>query len=59
MTPVDAVKLLAEVGAYGVNFHDNDLVPIDATAAERDSIVAEFRAACESSGSHARRLSSL
>ena len=26
-----AVKLLAEVGAYGVNFHDNDLVPIDAT----------------------------
>ncbi len=50
LTPIDAVKLLAEVGAYGVNFHDNDLVPIDATAAERDSIVAEFRAACESSG---------
>lgn len=50
LTPVDAVELLAEVGAYGVNFHDNDLVPIDATAAERDAIVAEFRAACESSG---------
>ena len=50
LTPVDAVRLLAEVGAYGVNFHDNDLVPIDATAAERDAIVAEFRAACESSG---------
>lgn len=50
LKPVDAVKLLAEVGAYGVNFHDNDLVPIDATVAERDAIVAEFRAACESSG---------
>lgn len=50
LTPVDAVKLLAEVGAYGVNFHDNDLVPIDATAAERDAIVAEFRAACDASG---------
>lgn len=50
LKPVDAVNLLAEVGAYGVNFHDNDLVPIDATAAERDSIVSEFRAACESSG---------
>ncbi len=50
LTPVDTVKLLSEVGAYGVNFHDNDLVPIDATAAERDAIVAEFRAACESSG---------
>lgn len=47
LKPVDAVKLLAEVGAYGVNFHDNDLVPIDATAADRDRIVSEFRVACE------------
>src|SRR4028118_1024845 len=45
LAPVDAVHLLAEAGAYGVNFHDNDLVPIDATAHERDRIVAEFRAA--------------
>ena len=47
LKPVDAVKLLAEVGAYGVNFHDNDLVPIDATAADRERIVSEFRVACE------------
>ena len=32
------VRLLGEVGAYGVNFHDNDLVPIDAPPAERDRI---------------------
>ena len=32
LTPVEIVHLLAEVGAYGVNLHDNDLVPIDATA---------------------------
>jgi xylose isomerase len=50
LTPVEAVKLLAEVGAYGVNFHDNDLVPIDATAPERDRIVKEFREACDSNG---------
>ena len=50
LTPVDAVKLLAEVGAYGVNFHDNDLVPIDASAAERDRIVKEFRDACGENG---------
>jgi xylose isomerase len=50
LKPVDAVRLLAGVGAYGVNFHDNDLVPIDATARERDQIVAEFRAACEEHG---------
>ena len=42
--------LLAEVGAWGVNLHDNDLVPIDATPAERDRIVKEFREACQHSG---------
>ena len=46
----DVVRLVAEAGAYGVNFHDNDLVPIDATAAERDRIVREFRQALEASG---------
>ncbi len=50
LTPAQLVKLLAEVGAYGVNFHDNDLVPIDATAQERDRIVREFRAACDETG---------
>jgi xylose isomerase len=47
LTPVDAVQLLAECGAMGVNLHDNDLVPIDAKASERDRIVREFKAACE------------
>lgn len=50
LPPVDAVKLLAEVGAWGVNLHDNDLVPIDAMPSERDRIVKEFREACQSSG---------
>src|SRR5580765_4354534 len=48
LPPVEAVKLVAEVGAWGVNLHDNDLVPIDATPAERDRIVTEFKAACDS-----------
>ena len=43
-SPVEIVQLLAEVGAYGVNLHDNDLVPIDATPAERDQIVKRFQA---------------
>jgi xylose isomerase len=50
LPPVDAVHMLAECGAYGVNFHDNDLVPIDATAQERDKIVSDFRHACEATG---------
>jgi hypothetical protein len=44
---LEAVQMLGEVGAYGVNFHDNDLVPIDASPQERDRIVGEFRRACE------------
>jgi xylose isomerase len=50
MVPNDIVALLGEVGAWGVNLHDNDLVPIDATAAERDSIVRSFKKACEANG---------
>jgi xylose isomerase len=50
LSPVQLVHLLAEVGAYGVNLHDNDLVPIDATPAERDRIVREFRNALRETG---------
>ncbi len=50
LSPVELVRLLAEVGAYGVNFHDNDLVPIDATPAERDQIVKDFKQALADTG---------
>jgi xylose isomerase len=50
MTPVQIVELLSEVGAWGVCLHDNDLVPIDASARERDRIVKEFRQACRDHG---------
>ena len=49
-SPVELVHLVAEVGAYGVNFHDNDLVPIDATPAERDRIVKDFKKALMETG---------
>jgi xylose isomerase len=50
LSPVELVHLLAEVGAYGVNFHDNDLVPIDASPAERNRIVSDFKKALQSTG---------
>ncbi|HVD92454.1 MAG TPA: xylose isomerase [Vicinamibacterales bacterium] len=50
IAPNDIVAMLAEVGAWGVNLHDNDLVPIDATPAERDRIVTSFAAACRTHG---------
>ena len=50
MTPAHIVKKLAECGAWGVNLHDNDLVPLGASVAERDKLVGEFKAALETSG---------
>jgi len=49
-TPAELVRLLGEVGAYGVNFHDNDLIPIDATLAEADAIKKDFRKALSDTG---------
>jgi xylose isomerase len=50
LDPVDSVHRLAELGAWGVSLHDNDLVPWGTEAAERDRIVARFRAALEQTG---------
>jgi len=49
-TSVELVHLLADVGAWGVNLHDEDLVPIDASAAERARIVKDFKAALAATG---------
>src|SRR5437588_3915727 len=35
--------LLGDVGAYGVNFHDNDAIPIDATPEQAKQIVKDFK----------------
>jgi xylose isomerase len=49
-TPAELVYLLGEVGAYGVNFHDNDLIPIDATPSEAEAIKKAFREALKKTG---------
>lgn len=50
ISPVQIVEMLAEVGAWGVNFHDNDLVPITASASEQDKIVSDFKKALADTG---------
>ncbi len=50
LSPADIVYLLGEVGAYGVNFHDNDLLPIDASPAERAAILKAFKKALADTG---------
>jgi xylose isomerase len=43
LDPRTTLQHLAALGAYGVNLHDNDLVPVDASPADRDRIVRTFR----------------
>jgi xylose isomerase len=50
LDPVDAVHALAGLGAYGVNFHDSDLVPDGSSPGERESIVKRFRRALDATG---------
>ena len=50
LPPTRIVEQLAKLGAYGVNLHDNDLIPRDASHTERDRIVAEFKRALVDNG---------
>ncbi|MDJ0346633.1 xylose isomerase [Streptomyces sp. H10-C2] len=50
LDPVESVTRLAELGAYGVTFHDDDLIPFGATEAERESHIKRFRQALDATG---------
>jgi xylose isomerase len=50
LDPVEAVHRLAELGAYGVTFHDDDLVPLGSRDADREKRIKAFRAALEETG---------
>ncbi len=50
LSPADIVYLLGKVGAYGVNLHDNDLIPINAASAERQAILKAFKKALTDTG---------
>ncbi len=48
--PCRLVRKLGECGAWGVNLHDEDLVPLGSSAAQRDRIVRDFKAALSDAG---------
>jgi xylose isomerase len=50
VSPVDVANILGEAGAYGVNFHDNDLIPIDATPEQANQIKRDFKKALKDNG---------
>ena len=47
---VEAVHKLTELGAYGITFHDDDLVPPGSSSTERDRIIGEFKKALDETG---------
>jgi xylose isomerase len=50
LDPVESVTRLAELGAYGVTFHDDDLIPFGSSAADREAHIARFRKALDETG---------
>lgn len=50
LDPVESVHRLCDLGAWGVTFHDDDLVPFGSAAAERDRLITRFRAALDDTG---------
>jgi xylose isomerase len=50
LKPAESVRKLAELGAYGVCFHDNDLVPLGADESEAERIKGDFKAALDETG---------
>ena len=50
LDPVEAVHRLAELGAHGVNFHDEDVIPFGTSDGERDKLIARFKEALSATG---------
>src|SRR4051795_11085877 len=50
LDPVESVHRLAELGAYGVSFHDDDLIAFGSDDAERARLIARFREALDATG---------
>ncbi|GGP75391.1 xylose isomerase [Streptomyces melanogenes] len=50
LDPVETVQRLAELGAYGLTFHDDDLIPFGTSDAGREQAVKRFRTALDAAG---------
>ncbi|WP_030231216.1 xylose isomerase [Streptomyces sp. NRRL S-350] len=50
LDPVETVRRLAGLGAYGVTFHDDDLIPFGSSDSGREEAVKRFRSALDAAG---------
>ncbi|MCW2596210.1 MAG: Xylose isomerase, partial [Jatrophihabitans sp.] len=56
LDPVEAVHRLAELGAWGITLHDDDLIPFGTSESDREKIIARFTEALTETGLHAPML---
>ena len=50
MDPVEAVEKLAALGAWGITFHDDDLIPFGSNEQQREQAISRFRGALADTG---------
>ena len=50
LDPMESIRKLKELGAWGFTFHDNDVIPFDATAGERDAIITRLKETIDETG---------
>ncbi|MCW2656361.1 MAG: Xylose isomerase [Jatrophihabitans sp.] len=56
LDPVEAVHRLAELGAWGITLHDDDLIPFGTSESDREKIIARFAEALTETGLQAPML---
>jgi xylose isomerase len=56
LDPIESVHRLAELGAYGVTFHDDDLIPFGSTDSDREKVIQRFEGALAETGMKAPML---
>ncbi|MCX8037353.1 MAG: xylose isomerase [Candidatus Sumerlaeia bacterium] len=50
LDPLEAIRRLGEMGVYGYEFHDNDIIPIGTPASQRDKLIKRAKQIGDSVG---------
>ncbi|MGO1383632.1 MAG: xylose isomerase [Arachnia sp.] len=50
LNPFDSIRKLTELGAWGFTFHDNDVIPFDASENEREKLISELESTISETG---------
>ena len=50
LDPFDSIRKLSELGAWGFTFHDNDVIPFNASEDERERLIKKIESTIEETG---------